>query len=224
MEASKKQILEMTLKYETEKKEKEILALQQESLKKSERNRRFVLSAGFVILALMLVLIIYIQRIRISRKQNIITEQERDAIARELEHRNCELAEYVHNMAHLSRLLNQVKHPAEMEDQAEKNKIDLLGKLDDALSVDKGLFNWAEFETRFHTLHPQFMQKLSRIYPDLTPSQNRMAMFIRMNLPSKEIAYVTNKSTRTIESTRYTMRRKLGLEKYESLSTIIQRL
>ncbi len=224
MEASKKQILEMTLKYETEKKKKEILALQQESLRKSERTRRIVLSAGFLILTLVLILIIYIQRIRISRKQNIIIEQERDAIARELELRNRELVEYVHNMTHMSRLLNQVKPPVEIENQTETDRVGLLEKLDDALSVDKGLFNWAEFETRFHSLHPQFIQKLSEKYPDLTPAQNRLAMFIRMNLPTKEIAYVTNKSTRTIESTRYTMRQKLGLEKYESLSTVIQHL
>ncbi|MEA3288147.1 MAG: tetratricopeptide repeat protein [Candidatus Marinimicrobia bacterium] len=211
------QILEMSSKYESEKKEKEILLLQQEQQQQAARSRFVLTLSSAIVLTLSLLLIIGIQRVRLSRKERALVEKEKDAIASELALKNQELQHYVQNLARTSNLLQQLKRSRETNNDNES-----VDQLMASVNPETGVFTWLEFEKRFLTVYPLFVEELTNRFEDLTPMQLRLAMFIRMNLSNKEIAYITSKSVRTIETTRYTLRKKLGLDRYESLSGNIQ--
>jgi PAS domain S-box-containing protein len=68
-------------------------------------------------------------------------------------------------------------------------------------------------EANMHEIISPFLRNLSSKYPKLTPMETQVINFIKEGLTTKEIAKLTNASTRTIEFHRYNIRNKLGLKK-----------
>ncbi len=56
-----------------------------------------------------------------------------------------------------------------------------------------------------------FFRKLKNKYPSLTPNDLRLCSYLRMNFTTKEIANLTNISSRAVEIGRYRLRSKLNL-------------
>ena len=56
-----------------------------------------------------------------------------------------------------------------------------------------------------------FFSKLKKKYPTLTPNDLRLCSYLRMNFTTKEIANLSNISTRAVEIARYRLRTKLNL-------------
>ncbi len=56
-----------------------------------------------------------------------------------------------------------------------------------------------------------FFRKLKKKYPTLTPNDLRLCSYLRMNFTTKEIANLSNISTRAVEIARYRLRTKLNL-------------
>jgi tetratricopeptide (TPR) repeat protein len=74
---------------------------------------------------------------------------------------------------------------------------------------------WKEFEVRFQDVHEEFYQKLKDQFPDLSPSEIKLAAFLRLNMTTKEIASITGQSINSLEVARYRLRKKLGLTSQE---------
>jgi tetratricopeptide (TPR) repeat protein/DNA-binding CsgD family transcriptional regulator len=90
-------------------------------------------------------------------------------------------------------------------------------------SLKKGtpLDAWKEFEMRFEQVHLEFYQKLQTLCPTLTPTEIKICSFLRLNLTSKEISSLTNRSIGTIDNTRSSIRKKLNLENDSNLTTFL---
>lgn len=71
--------------------------------------------------------------------------------------------------------------------------------------------SWEEFELRFQEVHEGFYKRLQVKYPDLSPSERKLAAFLKLNMSSKEISAITRQSVRSIEVARYRLRRKLDI-------------
>lgn len=80
---------------------------------------------------------------------------------------------------------------------------------------------WDSFRFYFENLHPSFFSRLSQAYPTLTPGEIRICAFIAMNLNTKDIASLTNRSVRTIDTAKFHIRKKLGITKDTSLLSIL---
>ena len=74
-----------------------------------------------------------------------------------------------------------------------------------------------EFENRITANNEDFYQKLLKAYPDLKPAELKLCSYLRLNLSTKELAEVLNKSVRTIENTRFSIRKKMGLGPEDNL-------
>lgn len=83
---------------------------------------------------------------------------------------------------------------------------------------------WIEFEKIFNNIHSEFFQKLVSICSDLTPSEIKMAALLKLNLNTKEISAIAFKSEAGIKSTRYRLRKKLGLASDENLISFLMQL
>lgn len=75
----------------------------------------------------------------------------------------------------------------------------------------------ADFELMFSQMHGDFHRKLIELAPDLSRSEVQISALLRMNLPSKEIARLTNLSLATVDLTRHHIRQKLKLESTQNL-------
>ena len=72
----------------------------------------------------------------------------------------------------------------------------------------------------FVNVYPDFYAKLNNI-TKLTSTDLRLASYIKMNHTNSEIAIISGVSTRTIESQRYRLSKKLNLEKDQSLNSFL---
>jgi tetratricopeptide (TPR) repeat protein len=82
---------------------------------------------------------------------------------------------------------------------------------------------WREFEVRFNQIHRDFYQKLNARFPDLTPNEKKLCAFLKLNMTTKEIASITSLSTKSIETARSRLRKKLNIEnKSMSLSSFFE--
>ena len=70
---------------------------------------------------------------------------------------------------------------------------------------------WEEFELRFQQVHRDFYDKLMDKFPDLSPNEQRLCAFLRLNMSSKEISELTGQSPNALETARYRLRKKLGI-------------
>lgn len=78
------------------------------------------------------------------------------------------------------------------------------------------------FEHQFEQAHAPFFKNLYAAHPDLSPSEARMCAYLIMNLSSKEIASISNKTIRSVESTRYRLYKKFNLPEGQSVITYLR--
>lgn len=77
------------------------------------------------------------------------------------------------------------------------------------------------FESYFDEANEDFFRILKEKHPDLTPYDLRICAFIRMNIPTKEIAAILNISYRGAEVSRYRLRKKMQLPRGINLSAYL---
>jgi DNA-binding CsgD family transcriptional regulator len=77
------------------------------------------------------------------------------------------------------------------------------------------------FESAFDEVHEDFLGRLKARYPNLTPAELRLCAFLKMNIPTKEIAPLLNISVRGVEICRYRVRKKMGISREINLTTLL---
>ena len=82
---------------------------------------------------------------------------------------------------------------------------------------------WQDFEGNFDIVYNDFLKRLGEKYPNLTINDKKMCTYLKMNLSSKEIAPLLNMTVRSIEMTRYRLRKKLGLSREDNLTEFLQK-
>ena len=220
---------EIQTKFETQQKENEILTLESENSNKK-------LTISYLVLAFLLLVILFvwfIYRKRLTDKKLLLAEKERNIahlenenIQIQIEYKNKELAQKALNIAKLHENtielksdLNQIMiNPTDDKDREFRK---LLNKLDNSIENPS---IWEEFDLRFKEIHVDFYKTLISTYPDLSKTEVKIISLIRLNLNTKEIADITNRSLRTIQNTRNSIRRKMKLNQEDDLATKIMSL
>ena len=84
--------------------------------------------------------------------------------------------------------------------------------------------NWAEFDTLFKKVSPKFYDKLNDLYPNLTPNERKLCVFLKLNMTNKDITKITFQSEEALKKARLRLRKKLNLERDINLSSFMQTL
>lgn len=79
----------------------------------------------------------------------------------------------------------------------------------------------AHVEQIMESMHDGYLRRLAQDFPTLTPTELRMAAFLRLPMPSKEIASLFSCSVRSVEKHRERMRKKFHLAPHESLTMFL---
>ncbi len=94
----------------------------------------------------------------------------------------------------------------------------LVKEIDTTLRLQE---DWEQFEHHFDQVHGDFLNRLRSKFSDLSPNEQKLCAFLRLNLNTKEIASLMGVSVRGVEVARYRLRKKIGLEKGKNLSKFI---
>ena len=77
------------------------------------------------------------------------------------------------------------------------------------------------FEEEYNLSNNDFLHRLTDRFPLLNNNERMVCVYLRMNRTTKEIATLLNLSIRGLETIRYHLRKKLGLDRKERLSTVL---
>ncbi len=93
--------------------------------------------------------------------------------------------------------------------------------LDTDLADSKG---WTNLMTLFEGQKPQFVKKLMKQAPDLSPLDQKICAFLVLDLNTRTIAQMLNITEASLLNRRSAIRKKLGLPRNAELQTYLQRL
>ncbi|NNE26842.1 MAG: hypothetical protein HKN09_08365, partial [Saprospiraceae bacterium] len=156
-----------------------------------------------------------------EKSDDEIMQLKNEKLESEINFKNQQLASSMMHLVQKNEVLHKVKKEAERlkkyvnEPQAEKE----LRKLISLLSNDERLDeDWEKFTYYFDQVHTDFLRRLKSQYPKLSPKDQKLCAYLRMNLTTKDIAPMLNISVRGVEISRYRLRKKLELEGDKNLN------
>lgn len=164
-----------------------------------------------------------------QKKESELTRLRNEQLETELKHRQSELGDSTMNLMRkndmlqaLDTQLNELSESVRREDVKSKitQKIkDIRHDIQNNINEDEG---WDKFEENFNLVYDNFMKRLANRFPDLKMNDRKLCAYLRMGLSSKEMASLLNTSVRSIETARYRLRKKLGMEQGDNLVEFIQ--
>ncbi|SOE20326.1 hypothetical protein SAMN06298216_0818 [Spirosomataceae bacterium TFI 002] len=83
--------------------------------------------------------------------------------------------------------------------------------------------NWKEFETRFISVNKRFYDNLHERFPNLTATEDKLCALVKLNFNSKDMSKLLGISIESVHTSRYRLRRKLGLERDDNLTDFINK-
>ncbi len=144
-------------------------------------------------------------------------ETEKKLMANELDQKNRELVSKSNFILQRNEYLKkiQAKFDSELSRNDEIKTLKL--NLNSIINSEK---SYKDFDKMFVNVYPDFYKKLNQV-ATLSITDLRLASLIKMNHTNSEIALISGLSTRTIESQRYRLSKKLKLEKNQSLNSYL---
>lgn len=147
-----------------------------------------------------------------------IQEYEKHILELELQTKSSEVAGKSLSIAKQSEMIDNIQTILDSEKDFNKLKSEIK-KTIKINEVNK--HEWEIFETNLNQIHNEFIINLSKKFPNLTPKDIKLCVYLKMNLSSKEIAPMMNISFRGVELHRYRLRKKLNLTQEENLSKFL---
>lgn len=81
--------------------------------------------------------------------------------------------------------------------------------------------NWGEFKKVFESTHPEFFRKLMKINPKLTSLDLKHCSYMKMNIDNYDLSNILGVEMKSIQMTRYRLKKKLNLDSEKSLREYI---
>ncbi|MFL9843739.1 helix-turn-helix and ligand-binding sensor domain-containing protein [Flavobacterium rhizosphaerae] len=130
-------------------------------------------------------------------------------LQQEFENKNRELAVSTMNLIKKNELLSMIKdNLVKNNDNGEKSIKPVISLINKNINEDD---TWDMFKEAFNNADKDFLKKIKKTHPLLTPNDLRLCAYLRLNLSSKEIAPLLNISVRSVEIKRYRLRKKMEL-------------
>lgn len=211
-ESIQKEALELKEKFESEKKENEII-----TLSKAKLQQQFWIASLVFTLFLLVFTTLWIGNKNRLLAQEKKEEQQRLKFELELKEKEL-LTDSIRRVSIMHTKEALAKELKDLIADLPKTQSQKFQKVQRELANSKDESLLQEFETRFSGVYESFFAMLKELAPDLTPTELRAAALIRLNFTSKEIAMITNRSVGTIDNLRSSLRKKLNLGEEDNLS------
>ncbi len=158
-----------------------------------------------------------------AKQEQHIMQLEKEKLEYDLKHKSQEMANLMINFLRKNEMLTEIKSEilkvasglkGESGREGKQQLMVINNKIDSNIQNDEVL---KRIEEEFDLIHNNFMKRLSEKHPNLSLNERIMCAYLKMNLSTKEIAPLLNISVRGVETLRYRLRKKLNLEREESL-------
>lgn len=186
-----------------------------------ERDRSYILAVLCAVLLLLGVGVVFYLRRRSAterkvkalenqqlalclQNERLRNEQYRQAIDSRERELSSKALQLLNKNEMLNELLEQIHSfslPAALEQR-------LVRKINEQLNGEK---YWDDFTAHFEQVNPQFFKDLKERYPSLTDKDLKLCAYIKIGFSAKQIAQMLSVLPESVNTTRYRLRRKMGL-------------
>ncbi|MFY0687672.1 MAG: hypothetical protein JXQ90_10935 [Cyclobacteriaceae bacterium] len=142
------------------------------------------------------------QQLEMEKAQEVLEVKNKELTASALQ-----VIERDEMLAQLKERLNDIK---KAPDQV------TIGKIAKSIDLNHAK-NWNDFNARFTSVNHKFYDNLSDLYPNLSQGDKKICALIKLNFSSKDMARLLGISVESVHTTRYRLRKKLGLERQDNL-------
>jgi hypothetical protein len=224
----KQQIAELMVEYETGKKTQQIQLLEKDQLLKE-----YAIYVLAFVLCLLIIVAIYryqLQKKLHKAQQNAIVtklalQEMENKIAQErmeeqIAFQERELASNTMHIFQKNEMLNTLQERLnELAPEVKAQVKPLLQDVRNTIDLDK---DWDNFQRHFIEVHPKFFDSLLEVFPTLSQTELKLLAYIRMKLSNKEVASLMNVATKSVEMSRYRLKKKFNLGAEDSLDRWIE--
>jgi tetratricopeptide (TPR) repeat protein/DNA-binding CsgD family transcriptional regulator len=185
-----------------------------EKLKKSHNNQRFLLvflgCSLFIGSGVVLILLRrQHQKRRDLKNQQVVQQQHLERVSASLNQKDAELSEAQHLLALKNQLIQALEQ--KMGSSTLDAPMRMLTKKD-----------WLAFQQSFETQFPDFIARLRARFVQITSTDIRLFILIKIGLDSRCIAAISGISVESVYRGRTRLRKKLGLDNSENLENFIE--
>jgi DNA-binding NarL/FixJ family response regulator len=149
---------------------------------------------------------------------------ENTSLAEHLEEKRKELVTFALNIGEMKQFLESLTESIETAEKEQnlQKKHELLHA--ELVRIRQKMSFTREVEHIYkqaEQIHSDFVSRLTIRFPDLTEHEKRLMVLLRNGFSSKEISPILNISPKSVEISRYRLRKKLNLHKEENLTQFI---
>jgi ligand-binding sensor domain-containing protein/DNA-binding CsgD family transcriptional regulator len=156
--------------------------------------------------------LLYLHQLEMDKAEKELIALRNAKLEAELIVKNTELASAALHLVQKSDVLQKIKEQMSKLKQNAPivgNGTDLKKILKTLNEENKIEEQWHHFSQHFDVVHHDFLSKLRSKYPALTPNDQKLCAYLKMNLSTKEIAQLMNITPRGVEISRYRLRKKM---------------
>lgn len=161
----------------------------------------------------------YEQELKINRIENELMEHQ-------LKNNRESLINFALHLKSYIELINPLKEELraaiELPEQEQKNKIKTI--YHNIQNNIQTINNTDNLNRQIDAVCKNFLDRLNEKYPGLTKSEKKLCTMLVINMSSKEIASLTNTTTRSVETSRYRLRKKFGLSRDEDIIEFLKKI
>jgi len=179
---------------------------------------------GVVLLLLTAGLIIYTLRRQINRQQQQETRlvDDRERVAEQLQEKSQEVIslsiQNIRNGNFNQEIKLELLQLAAQHSGIKANLQKTVNKIDKQFNSEA---DWDKMKLHFNAVYSGFFDRLSADFPTLSPQEIRHCSFIKLHLDTKEISQILRIDPRSVQASRYRIKKKLQLPESEDLRTFI---
>lgn len=193
---------------------------------KAERRKLFFvggISVAFVLASLLLWILR--QRERLRKYEYAAFKKQEKTMTDEIAYKNRQLTSFTMEQAAGSMLSQSIVKNLDLLQAGFKNNDSAVSGIIDEIRKEVVSYNnqrlGDDFRTYFDQVHPDFLLNLSSSYPQLTKNDLHICAYIHLGLSTKEIAALTFREVRSVESARNRLRKKLNIPVNSTLQSFL---
>lgn len=219
------ELFEIKNTYLSSLQEKESLLTQQNSIIEKNHQTQFWLKIIIFLVLILSSALFFISRIRIKLKKTLLEKKEaemesdlsKEKSQAKIKLKSKELTSYALQLidkdSAIDELLKVLKEAEPSSYKSLSNK------------YKKGAADlWNEFNLRFTEVNLDFYNRLKIKHPNFTPTEQKHLALIKLKFSTKEMARILNIEPHSVHISRSRIRKKIGLERNESLENYVNDL
>jgi tetratricopeptide (TPR) repeat protein len=234
-----KRVADLQVGFDLERKNAEILRLEEEAqVKRTRLILAWSLAAALVAAVVLLVMALKARALTLKHKQEAFDrrqeldalklqamEVENERLGIQVDHKSRELSTMATHALQKNQLLSGLLEKMDAEEKRSGDPALLLRMLRKSIRENIDLdADWEQFKLHFVEVHPKFFGMLQQQSADLSQTDLRHCAYIRMDLGTKEIARLLSIEPSSVQIARVRLKKKLALDKDTDLKDFIRSL